>query len=280
MQAEKERDALAETEMAPTEMPRTEMPPTEDARTLATAGTQAASAGAGELATTAALVVSASGAPEEAVQITGEIPLSSADRYEVGARIGSGGMGEVVLQIDRNIGRAVAKKMLHPEMHNSISLQRFVREARVQGQLEHPAVVPVHDFGVDDDGRLFFTMKRIRGQTLAQILERLAGHDRDTELKFTRHKLLSAFVQVCLAVEYAHKRGVIHRDLKPSNIMLGDFGEVYVLDWGLAKLTRGSGAAGDSEEAPAGRVPSPRASARRDRSRRPHPTRPRCPPRA
>ena len=195
--------------------------------------------------------------PEEAVHVGEELPrLTGGERYETGAVIGSGGMGEVVLQLDRNIGRAVAKKMLHPSMHNPVSLQRFVREARVQGQLEHPAVVPVHDFGVDADGRLFFSMKRIRGLTLGQIVERLAANDRDFEARFSRHKLLSAFVQVCLAIEYAHKRGVIHRDLKPSNVMLGDFGEVYVLDWGLAKLT----SRGDVVEVPLARASDPRAS--------------------
>jgi serine/threonine-protein kinase len=197
------------------------------------------------LADTAAIgepSLSSSASPEARVAVSSELPhLAGPDRFETGARIGSGGMGEVVLQHDRNIGRAVAKKMLHPEMHGDVSLQRFIREARVQGQLEHPAVVPVHDFGVDADGRLFFSMKRVRGQTLAQILERLAVRDGEALAKHSRHKLLSAFVQVCLAIEYAHKRGVIHRDLKPSNVMLGDFGEVYVLDWGLAKLTSRGG---------------------------------------
>jgi serine/threonine-protein kinase len=175
---------------------------------------------------------------EDSVHVSGELPrFRGPERFETGLRIGSGGMGEVVLQLDKNIGREIAKKMLHVEIERDVSIQRFIREARVQGQLEHPSVVPVHDFGVDGDGRLFFSMKRVRGQTLAQILERLARRDKGIETRFSRHKLLSAFVQLCLAIEYAHKRGVIHRDLKPSNVMLGDYGEVYVLDWGLAKLT-------------------------------------------
>jgi len=211
-----------------------------------------------ELASTAELPAESSAVPEAAVRLSGEVPRfdDTARRFETGGVIGSGGMGEVVRQVDKNIGRAVAKKMLHPEMHNAVSLQRFVREARVQGQLEHPAVVPVHDFGVDEDGRLFFTMKRIRGQTLSQILDKLAARDREYEARFSRHKLLSSFVQVCLAIEYAHKRGVIHRDLKPSNIMLGDFGEVYVLDWGLAKLTSRS----EGDELPVARPSNPRQS--------------------
>jgi serine/threonine protein kinase len=176
---------------------------------------------------------------EGAVHVSRELPqFRGSDRFETGPRIGSGGMGEVVLQMDRNIGRAVAKKMLHPHVDRPVSIQRFIREARVQGQLEHPAVVPVHDFGLDAEGRLFFSMKLIRGRTLGDILNGLSNKSPAVVLSFSRHKLLSAFVQVCLAVEYAHKRGVIHRDLKPNNVMLGDFGEVYVLDWGLAKLTR------------------------------------------
>src|ERR1700722_10930278 len=176
---------------------------------------------------------------EGAVHVSRELPqFRGSDRFETGPRIGSGGMGEVVLQMDRNIGRAVAKKMLHPYVDRPVSIQRFIREARVQGQLEHPAVVPVHDFGLDAEGRLFFSMKLIRGRTLGDILNGLSNKSPAVVLSFSRHKLLSAFVQVCLAVEYAHKRGGIHRDLKPNNVMLGDFGQVYVLDWGLAKLTR------------------------------------------
>jgi serine/threonine-protein kinase len=167
------------------------------------------------------------------------LSLSRGDdsRYETGPLLGRGGMGEVVLNLDRRIGRPVARKTLLGTVRNERTLARFVREARVQGQLEHPAVVPVYDFGVDAEGSPFFTMKRVRGQTLAHILERLAARDPVFTSRFSRRKLLSAFMQACLAIEYAHERGVAHRDLKPSNLMLGDFGEVYVLDWGLAKLS-------------------------------------------
>jgi serine/threonine-protein kinase len=167
------------------------------------------------------------------------LSLSRGDdsRYEAGPLLGRGGMGEVVLNVDRRIGRPVARKTLLASVRSERTLARFVREARVQGQLEHPAVVPVYDFGVDADGSPFFTMKRVRGQTLAHILERLAAKDPSFTSRYSRRKLLSAFTQACLAIEYAHERGVAHRDLKPSNLMLGDFGEVYVLDWGLAKLS-------------------------------------------
>ena len=249
-------EALARTELAPVAITHASA---RESRRAAVENLEdtASLNGTAAFAKTALVGERESVAPEEAVSVSTDLPnLSGADRYEMGARIGSGGMGEVVLQVDRNIGRAVAKKMLHPEIHGQVALQRFIREARVQGQLEHPSVVPVHDFGVDADGRLFFSMKRIRGQTLGQIIERLAASDRETQARFSRHKLLSAFVQVCLAIEYAHKRGVIHRDLKPSNVMLGDFGEVYVLDWGLAKLT----SRGDDAELVVDRVPAPRTS--------------------
>ncbi len=157
-------------------------------------------------------------------------------RYERGAVIGAGGMGEVRLHADRRIGRRVAKKTLHSTLDSSNSRQRFLREARVQGQLEHPAIVPVYDLDVDERGHPFFTMKRVRGLTLERVLERLRAGDAEAIRRFSVRKLLTAFAQVCLAIDYAHTRGVIHRDLKPGNIMLGDFGEVYVLDWGLAKV--------------------------------------------
>jgi len=107
---------------------------------------------------------------------------------------------------------------------------RFVHEARIQGRLDHPAVVPVYDLGIQSDGRPYFAMRRLSGVTLAEVL-----HARDHGASpYPRARLLEAFVDACLALEYAHTRGVIHRDLKPSNIMLGEYGEVYVLDWGVA----------------------------------------------
>ncbi|MEO8797150.1 MAG: serine/threonine-protein kinase, partial [Polyangiaceae bacterium] len=106
----------------------------------------------------------------------------------------------------------------------------------MQGQLEHPAIVPVYDLGARPDGAAFFTMKRVRGKTLEEVLDALRACDPEAEAEFSLRKLLTAFNSVCLAVDFAHARGVVHRDLKPGNVMLGGFGEVYVLDWGLAKV--------------------------------------------
>lgn len=159
------------------------------------------------------------------------------DRYRDRRRLGEGGMGEVRLCEDLRIGRDVAVKVIHAGRDtNSDMRARFVREARIQGQLEHPSIVPVYDLGVRPDGAAFFTMKRVRGLTLEEIVEGLRTQDAAIIASYGKRRLLSAFSQVCLAVAFAHARGVVHRDLKPANVILGEFGEVYVLDWGVAKL--------------------------------------------
>ena len=156
--------------------------------------------------------------------------------YTVGEVIGKGGMGEVVAARDELIGREIAiKRMLEREPSDE-QVARFLREARIQATLDHPAIPPVHELGRDADGRPYFVMKRLAGTTLAAVLAGLRGGDVDITRRFPRERLLRAFVEVCLAVELAHTRGVVHRDLKPSNIMLGEFGEVFVLDWGVAKV--------------------------------------------
>ena len=162
--------------------------------------------------------------------------LEGSARYLDLALLGSGGMGEVRLTRDLRLGREVALKRLHATLEHPELAQRFLREVRVQGQLEHPAVVPVYDLGLDAQGTPYFTMKRVRGQTMYDVLRLSKDGDEGTLARFTRWRLLSAFNTVCLAIDAAHSHGVLHRDLKPSNIMLGDFGEVHVLDWGLAKV--------------------------------------------
>jgi serine/threonine protein kinase len=183
-------------------------------------------------------------------------------RYEMQTKLGEGGMGEVHLCRDRRIGREVALKVIRSEHGARADLRkRFLREVRVQGQLEHPSVVPVYDLGRDPDRKSYFTMKRVRGQTMEQILSALRRGEPEAVRQHTRFKLLTAFGTACLAVHFAHTRGVLHRDLKPGNVMLGDFGEVYVLDWGLAKVTGGteaSDADADPSSGPPG-DPAPRA---------------------
>jgi hypothetical protein len=106
----------------------------------------------------------------------------------------------------------------------------------VQGQLEHPSVVPVYDLGLESSGRSFFTMKRVRGRTLREVLSGLRARDATLEAEFSLRRMLSAFSQLCWAVAFAHSRGVVHRDIKPENVMFGDFGEVHLLDWGVATV--------------------------------------------
>jgi serine/threonine-protein kinase len=150
--------------------------------------------------------------------------------YSIGDAIGRGGMGEVLVARDLRIEREVAVKRMTAQSPTSEQISRFLREAKIQARLGHPAIVPVHELGVDEQGRPFFTMKRLTGKTLAQRLgEKLP-------LGTSLNELMRVFVDVCFAVEFSHSNDVVHRDLKPSNIMLGNFGEVYVIDWGIARV--------------------------------------------
>jgi serine/threonine-protein kinase len=172
------------------------------------------------------------------------LAAAAASRYEVRRLLGRGAMGEVVLCRDTRIGRDVARKSIAEKYrYDRTARARFLREARVQGQLEHPAIVPVYDLEIDDQGEASFTMKCLRGETLSEIVKAQAKGDAAMLEKYPLRRLLAAFSAACLAVDFAHSRGVLHRDLKPSNIMLGAYGEVYVLDWGIAKVTSGGPAA-------------------------------------
>jgi len=165
----------------------------------------------------------------------------AAARYLLREQIGRGGMGEVHAAHDVHVDREVAVKLLRSAA-GAEAVARFLREARVQGRLEHPSIVPVHDLGLDAAGRPYFAMKRLAGTTLAEIIAAHAGGDRAAIERWPRRALLGRLVEVCNAVEFAHRRGVVHRDLKPGNIMLGDLGEAYVLDWGVARVVaRGDG---------------------------------------
>ncbi|HVJ17995.1 MAG TPA: serine/threonine-protein kinase [Polyangiaceae bacterium] len=155
--------------------------------------------------------------------------------------VGRGAMGQVVRVNDKKLGREMALKVAQlprDQMQRDL-LARFVEEAQITAQLEHPNVVPVHDLGVSPDGHAYFSMKLVKGQSLDLILEKRRLRDPETLAQFGLRRLLDVFLQVCQGLEYAHARGVIHRDLKPANIMVGDFGEVLVMDWGLAKLLSG-----------------------------------------
>jgi len=161
------------------------------------------------------------------------------ERYTLTNLHAQGGLGQVWLAMDGDLNRQVALKELRPERGSEPALvSRFLEEAKVTGQLEHPGIVPVYELGRrSGDGQPFYTMRFIHGRTLA---EAAGDYRRKREAQqagpLDLAALLNAFVSVCNAVAYAHSRGVIHRDLKPQNVVLGEFGEVIVLDWGLAKL--------------------------------------------
>jgi formylglycine-generating enzyme required for sulfatase activity len=162
-------------------------------------------------------------------------------RYRIGGEIASGGQGAVLEVWDEDLRRNLAMKVVHGR-HSSHegegstvdprSLTRFLEEAQITGQLEHPGVVPVHELGLDPEGRVFFTMKRVHGRDLAVVFELL----RKGEEGWTLTRAIGVMLKVCEAMAYAHDKGVIHRDLKPANVMVGNFGEVYVMDWGLARV--------------------------------------------
>jgi len=156
------------------------------------------------------------------------------EKYVVDGELGRGGMGAVLRVADRDLHRDVAMKVLLNDQGER-DRRRFIEEAQISGQLEHPNIVPVHDIGLDGNGRLFFTMKLVRGQSLSDILD-LVRRNAPEAASYSRFRLLRIFIQICNAVAFAHSRGVVHRDLKPGNVMLGDFGEVLVADWGLARV--------------------------------------------
>lgn len=153
----------------------------------------------------------------------------SSDRYEIGPVIGRGAGGVIHSAFDQDLGRTVALKLLARETSSPSERVRFVVEAQVPAQLEHPNIIPVHDVGKTDDGDLFYVMKRVEGSTLKQLLAQ------DT----ARDVLLDVLLGVSRGIAFAHHRGFLHRDLKPSNVMVGAFGEVLVLDWGLARAPQG-----------------------------------------
>lgn len=161
--------------------------------------------------------------------------LHRGKKYEIGKLVARGGMGAILDAKETIIERTVAMKIVL-DISSPDALARFVTEGKITGQLEHPNIVPVHELGVDEQQQVFYTMKFVRGVTLRKVLQQLAESDAETITRYPLSHLLTIFQKVCDAVAFAHSKGVIHRDLKPENIMLGDFGEVLVMDWGLAKV--------------------------------------------
>lgn len=168
-----------------------------------------------------------------------EMPTGDSDsRYQLQGEIARGGMGAIIKGRDTDLGRDLAiKVLLDSHKDKPEVIQRFVEEAQIGGQLQHPGIVPIYELGQFADKRPFFAMKLVKGKTLSKLLA-----DRDDAAE-ERGKLIGIFEQICQTMAYAHSRGVIHRDLKPANIMVGAFGEVQVMDWGLAKVLQSGGVA-------------------------------------
>ncbi len=164
------------------------------------------------------------------------------EKFLVDTRIGKGGMGEVFLVTDQDLRRQVAMKVLRRDV--SVGREQrlhFIAEAQATSQLEHPGIPPIHDIGLTPDGRLYFTMKLVRGRTLREVLHDLVLKRREVQSDYSLHRLVTILERIAEALHFAHERGVVHRDLKPENIMLGDYGEVHLMDWGLARVQEESG---------------------------------------
>lgn len=158
-------------------------------------------------------------------------------RYKDFAPFAKGGSAVLQTCRDATLGRTVVMKTLHTHLANNEEQQaRFLREARVTAQLQHPGTVPVYDLGRDIEGRLYFTMKKLRGETLREIFDKQIAGDKKALLQYNLERMLGMLIQTCNALAYAHAHGVVHRDVKPENIHIGSWGEVMLLDWGIAKV--------------------------------------------
>ena len=167
----------------------------------------------------------------------------AAKRFEYVNQVGAGGMGAVHCVRDKNLLREVAIKLLAPSLADEPKyVRRFLAEAQIQAQLDHPNIAPVHDLTIDHEGTNYFTMRLVHGRTLADWIT--AAHLSPTPSE-TMHEMLGAFLKVCDAVAFAHSRGVLHLDIKPENIFMEDFGTVYLMDWGLSRLSARARERGD-----------------------------------
>lgn len=177
--------------------------------------------------------------PETRSAIIGNLDKLTSEavgKYEKIGEVGDGGMKRVIKARDKDTARNLAMALLSEQDETGAQSSRFVREARITANLEHPNIVPIHDIGVRKDGTPYFTMKFLEGETLARLLMNIAKDVTGYREKYNIQHLLRIFLSICNAVEFAHSKGIAHLDLKPDNIQIGDYGEVLVLDWGLAKL--------------------------------------------
>jgi serine/threonine protein kinase len=164
-------------------------------------------------------------------------PPPTEENYGLGRQIARGGMGSVIEAEDRKLGRTVALKVMAFDAFSDEGLRRrFVREAHILARLAHPNIVPIYDIVWEDGSPQFYTMKLVRGHTLQEILDGLSNGDSEILNSYPLDHLLTVFCKVCDAMAFAHSQGIVHRDLKPANVMVGEFGEVLVMDWGVAGM--------------------------------------------
>jgi eukaryotic-like serine/threonine-protein kinase len=189
------------------------------------------------------------------VRIGERIESTSGEQRFVPVRLlGRGGLGEVTLVQDRDIDRPVALKRMRADVTSEESVYRFAEEIRTVGQLEHPNIAPIHDVGIDDSGQHYFVMRYVNGETLEHIITRLAEGDPAYHRRFTFAHRTHVFFGILNAIGYAHAKGIIHRDIKPANIMVGPYGEVVVMDWGVAKKLGDVASASGSEARESGDI--------------------------
>ncbi len=180
-------------------------------------------------------------------------PSSDTNPFGDVSILAEGGVGLILKGFDSNLGREIAIKVLRPgKRSDKNAVRRFIREARATAQIDHPNVVPVHELGVHPELGVYFTMRKIGGEPLSTIIQRLRAGNPEYEKKYSLSQLMHLFTDVGNGVAYAHSKGIIHRDLKPDNIFIGDFGEVIIIDWGLVRNLENPGSH-SSEEGPARR---------------------------
>lgn len=180
-------------------------------------------------------------------------PPLGAENYLVGDEVARGGMGSVLQAEDRKLKRTVAVKVMMQDADASPAMHlRFVREAEVLAKLAHPNIVPIYDLVWEDGMPLFYSMKLVKGRTLQTILNDLRKEDADALRDYPLTRLLDIFRKVCDAIAFAHSQCVLHRDLKPENIMVGEFGEVLIMDWGLAKIASATDPTDPTDQSPDG----------------------------
>ena len=174
--------------------------------------------------------------PEKLREMLG---IPSGDRiqdYGELSTIGIGGVGAVFAAHEPGLNRDVALKLLRPQYRNKTErIEAFIREARATAQIDHPNIVPVHRMGVFDDVGVYFSMKRVEGETLRMILAKLSEDRSGYRRRYSLRRLIEIFIGACNGVAFAHRHGILHCDLKPGNLMVGDYGEVLVMDWGMAR---------------------------------------------